>query len=65
MDWSPRDGRDGPLQLARLAEQFEQLAPYLSRADTRIRIMERAAECRAEAALIHAARRRPANVRAF
>jgi hypothetical protein len=35
MDWSPSGGRDSPQWLARMAEQLEQLTPYLSRADSR------------------------------
>lgn len=48
-------GREGPLQLSRRAEQLEQLAAFMSRPDGRIHVMERAAECRAKAALIQAA----------
>jgi hypothetical protein len=48
-------GREGPLQLSQRADQLEQLAAFMSRPDGRIHIMERAAECRARAALIQAA----------
>jgi hypothetical protein len=48
-------GLDGPSQLTRRAEQLEQLAAFMRRPDGRTHIMERAAECRARAALIRAA----------
>jgi hypothetical protein len=49
-------GREAPIQLNRRADQLDQLAALMSRPDGRIHIMERAAECRARAALIQAAR---------
>ena len=55
MDLVARSGRD-PRPLARLAEQLEELTPFLSRADSRVRTLERAAKLRAETALIEAAR---------
>ena len=45
-----------PRQLTRLAEQLEQLAPFLSRANSRSLAMERAAKLRAETALMEATR---------
>ena len=48
-------GPEGPVQLSQRADQLEKLAAFMSRPDGRIHIMERAAECRAKAALIHAA----------
>jgi len=53
-----------PRQLTRLAEHLEQLAPFLSRADSRLLAMERAAKLRAETALIQAARHLDSSVRA-
>jgi hypothetical protein len=47
---------EDPQQLARTAEQLEQLARFVSRPDSRTHIFERAAECLAKAALIRAAR---------
>ena len=49
-------GREAPLQLSQRAEHLEKLAAFMSRPDGRTHIMERAAECRAKAALIQAAR---------
>jgi hypothetical protein len=49
-------GREGLRQLGEQAEQLEQLAAFMSRPDGRMHIMERAAEFRAKAALIQAAR---------
>ena len=54
MELVARSGRD-PRQLARLADQLEQLTPFLSQADSRDRL-ERAANLPAETALIEAAR---------
>ena len=48
-------GGEGPVQLSQRADQLERLAAFMSRPDGRIHIMERAAECRAKAALIQAA----------
>lgn len=48
-------GREGSAQLTQRADQLEKLAAFMSRPDGRIHIMERAAECRAKAALIQAA----------
>jgi hypothetical protein len=50
-----------PRQLTRLAEQLEQLAPFLSRPDSRLLALERAAKLRAETVLIRAARTTPAS----
>jgi len=52
-------GREGPIQLSQRADQLEQLAAFMSRPDRRTHIMERAAECRARAALIQAAAKVP------
>ena len=48
-------GREGPTLLAEQAAQFEKLAPLMRRPDGRAHMLERAAECRAKAALIQAA----------
>jgi hypothetical protein len=48
-------GREGLVQLSQRADQLEQLAAFMSRPDGRFHVMERAAECRARAALIEAA----------
>jgi hypothetical protein len=50
-----------PRQLTRLAEQLEQLAPFLSRADSRMLALERAAKLRAETLMIQASRTMPAS----
>jgi hypothetical protein len=42
--------------LARQAEQLEQVAAFMSRPDTRIHILEKAAEYRAQSVLMHIAR---------
>lgn len=47
-------GHEGPFQLWQRAAQLERLASFMSRPDGRIHVMERAAECRAQAALIEA-----------
>jgi hypothetical protein len=50
-----------PRQLTRLAEQLEQLAPFLRRADSRHLALERAAKLRAETVLMRAASPAPAS----
>ena len=42
------------MKLTRLAEQLERLAPFMSRPDARLHVMEKAAEYKARAALVRA-----------
>ena len=55
MDFHWMDDSADSQQLGRLADQLEQVARFMSRPDARGHILEKAAECRAEVALIKAA----------
>ena len=56
MEFESEYASESPLELARKAEQLEQLARFVGRPAGRTHLFERAAECLAKAALLRAAR---------
>ena len=51
MDFYPANNSGGADQRYQLADQLEQVAHFMSRADARGHVLEKAAECRAKAVL--------------
>lgn len=51
MDFYPANNSGGSDPLCQLADQLEQVAHFMSRADARGHVLEKAAECRAKAVL--------------